>query len=407
MTIMGRATRPVDVRFINPYNIHKPTNPKYYANREELLSAFTQNVVAVSRSGGITRPSNIAVMGRWGIGKTSTLLKFQDILKNECKDARTFSVCITLTPACCVDADTFFVTIMEGVFRQYESTIELPEKVRGFIRDELNVIDRWKIKKISMSPEIERKERPQLRGIHFRETMKKFWEKLHAGGIELAVIMLDDIHYALSPRGDADLLYDLRTEMQALSSADAQYMFIITGPLNLYPEMRDRAEPFTRLFDRFDLGPFDVDGTHQLITKPLQVEGIPLQIDDAVIERIYKVTGGHPFFITLAMRDIMSLVKDSRLDIAGFDRLCPALLEHFARIKFNDDLGRTSDGEKKILRQMALSNEDDISPSSLKGRGTTVLLDRLAKKDLIIKVSRGKYQLYNPLFKEYLKTTDY
>ena len=39
--------------------------------------------------------------------------------------------------------------------------------------------------------------------------------------------------------------------------------------------MRDQAEPFTRLFDRFDLMPFDIDGTRQLIEKPLQIERIP------------------------------------------------------------------------------------------------------------------------------------
>jgi hypothetical protein len=137
----------------------------------------------------------------------------------------------------------------------------------------------------------------------------------------------------------------------------------------------------------------------------LKIEGIPLVIDEGVIERIHGLTGGHPYFVTLAMRDILGLVKGDCLDLAMFDRLRPVLLEHFARLKFNDDLGRTSEGERKILIQMALTNENEISPSSLKGRGTTVLLDRLARKDLIIKVSRGKYQLYNPLFKEYLKTT--
>jgi len=367
---------------------------------QEAVARTLSNAIADGRVA-----SAYLLTGPRGVGKTSTLLKFQDMLKNDC-DARAFSACVTLTPACCADADTFFVTIMEGVFRQYESTIELPQKVLGFIRDELNVLERWKITKVSMNPEIERKERPPLRGIQFRETMKKFWEKLHAGGIELAVVLLDDIHYALSPHGNADLLYDLRTEMQALSSADAQYMFVITGPLNLYPEMRDHAEPFTRLFDRYDLVPFDVDGTRQLIEKPLKAEGIALQIDDEVIGCIHEITGGHPYFITLAMRDVLGLVKDSRLDVAGFDRLKPALLEHFARVKFDDDLGRASEGEKKVLLQMALAKEKAVSPSSLKGRGTAVLLDRLARKELVIKVARGKYQLYNPLFKEYLKAAD-
>ena len=389
--------------FTNPYNAQGPTNPKYYANREELLSTFIHNVIAVSESEGITRPINISVMGSWGMGKTSTLLKFRDMIRSGSGNSRIFSAYVSLSPASCTDSETFFAYLMESIFRQYESTAVLPQKVLNFIREELNVFEKWKIAKISMNPEIERRERPPIRGINFNETMKKFWEKLQSGGIQLAVIMLDDIHYALSGQGNGRLLYDLRTAMQALSAAETQYMFIITGPVNLYPMIRDKAEPFTRLFERFDLKPFDIEGTRQLIEKPLLEECIRLEIDEAVIYKIYQITGGHPYFLTLAMRDILDMKRDGRLTLARFERLCPELIRHFARIKFRDDLERASNTERKLLFQMALSPQKEITPSDLRGSGTTRLLDRLVRKELVIKVSRGKYRLYNPLFQAYLK----
>lgn len=400
--MVKKAIRLTDTRFVNPFNAQGPTNPKYYANREDLLSTFIQNARAVSGSNGVTRPINITVMGSWGVGKTSTLLKFKDILKKDAGKARTFSACVSLKPTCCVDADTFFATIMENVFREYESTVELPKKVLDFVKDELNLIDKWKITKISLNPEIERQEAPLVKGINFKGTMMKFWEKLHSGGIDLAVIMLDDIHYTLL-HGNADLLLDLRTDMQALSSSGAQYMFIITGPSNLYPEIRDKAEPFTRLFERFELKPFDIGGTRQLVKLPLEVEGIDMAIDESVIQRIHQITGGHPYFITLIMQDLLYNVQNGRLDSAGFDKLCPGFVGHFARVKFDDDLGRASGAEKRVLFEMAAIDDNEVAPSGLKGRGTTMLLDRLVKKDLVVKVSRGKYQLYNPLFKAYLK----
>jgi len=88
---------------------------------------------------------------------------------------------------------------------------------------------------------------------------------------------------------------------------------IITGPVNIYPEMRDKAEPFTRLFERFKLKPFDLRGTYQLINKPLEVEGIDLKVDDDVVEKIYQITGGHPYFVTLTMRDVLKKVKNGRV----------------------------------------------------------------------------------------------
>lgn len=402
MTIMTKVTGSGS-RFLNPYNAQGPTNPKYYANREELLSTFIHSVVAVSESGGVTRPINLAVMGSWGVGKTSTLLKFRDMIRHESGQAPIFSSCVSLSPNCCTDAETFFVYIMESVFREYESTAPLPRKVLDFIKEELNVFEKWKLSKISANPEIERRDPVPVRGINFKETMVKFWEKLEAGGIRLAIVMLDDIHYAL-PRGNGQLLYDLRTAMQALSAAGTQYMFIITGPVNLYPEMRDKAEPFTRLFERFDLRPFDLEGARQLIEKPLQAESIDLIVEEPVVRRIYEITGGHPYFLTLTMRDVLEQVRKGRLTPARFDLLCPELVGHFARLKFRDDLERASEAERKLLFQMAGAPGEAVSPSELTGSGTTRLLDRLVKKELVVKVARGKYRLYNPLFQEYLKS---
>ncbi|WP_048198355.1 P-loop NTPase fold protein [Methanocella arvoryzae] len=400
---MTKMTKAKTMRFVNPFNAQGPTNPKYYANREKLLLTFHRSVMAVSRSGGVTRPVNIAVMGGWGVGKTSTLLKFKDMIKNESEGARIFSACVPLSPNCCSDADTFFVYLMESIFREYESTVELPQRVVDFIREELNVFENWKISKVSMTPEIERREHSPPRGINFKETMIKFWEKLHAGGIQLAVVMLDDIHYALASRENAELLYDLRTVMQGLSASGAQFMFIITGPANLYPEMRDKAEPFTRLFERFDLEPFDIEGTRQLIEKPLEAEGIDLTIDDPVVEKIHQITDGHPYFLTVTMRDVLDEMNEGRLTIMEFKGICPALIEHFARLKFHDDLDRASDAEQELLFRMALAQQSEITPSELKGSSVTKLLDRLVKKELVVKVARGRYRLYNPLFREYLK----
>ena len=231
---MGKEVEADELSHINPFNVHGPTNPRYFANREDLLSTFRYNVIAVNKSKGITRPINISVMGSWGVGKTSTLLKFRDMLKTPGKGMNVFSATIPLSPECCVSSDIFFLTIMEGIFREYQSTAELPQRVRDFIRDELNFFERWRVR-LSLNPELERKEPPPPRGIDFRYTMKEFWEKLQASGVGMAVIMLDDIHFALSPQGNADLLLDLKTNMQTLSAAGAQYMFIVTGPSSIYP----------------------------------------------------------------------------------------------------------------------------------------------------------------------------
>lgn len=385
----------------NPFHAQGPTSPRYYSNRVELLSTFKDSIAAVIESKGVTRPINIAVMGQWGIGKTSTLYKFRDILQGEIKGAKIFSSLVPLKPTCCVDADTFSATVLETIFRDYESTIELPQKVRDFISEELDLIHRWKLTKLSLSPELERRQEI-IRAINFKDILLRFWNKLRAQEFDLAVIMLDDIHYVLT-QGRGEILYDLRTDMQALFAAGARFMFVITGPLTLYPEMRDKAEPFTRLFERFDLIPFDVEGTRELIEKPLEAEGIELTIADEVVQRIYDITGGHPYFITLVMHDLLNKISEDTINIQEFTKVYPDLIDHFARIKFNDDFVRATDAEQAILVQIARSPTPEVSPSDISGRATSKLFERLVNKELIVKTGRGKYRLYNPLFSEYLK----
>lgn len=385
----------------NPFNIQGPTSPKYYANRKELLSTFTNGVSAVIGSKGVTKPLNIAIMGRWGVGKTSTLYKFRDLLADKPQTGRIFSAMVSLKPSCCADSDTFSAMVLETIFREYDCTSRMPQKIKDFITEEVHVIDNWKIRKLSLNPELERTDK-KTKAVSFKDTLLRFWKKLQANGFDLAIIMLDDIHYLLT-QGKGEVLFDLRTDMQALSAAGARFMFIITGPLTLYPEMRDKAEPFTRLFEKFDLEPFDLQGTRDLIEKPLEAEQINLRLSGEVIQKIYDITAGHPYFITLVMRDLLAKKQDGKVSMEEFAELYPGLTEHFARIKFNDDFAKATNAEKEVLLKMAASPKREISPTDIGGGTKAKLLERLVDKDLVVKISRGKYCLYNPLFIEYLR----
>lgn len=131
----------------NPYNPTGPADPRYYADRDELLSLFRNNVKAVTVTKGVTKPINLAVTGQWGMGKSSTLYKFKDILENETEGARIFSSYVSLKPSNCKNADTFFACILETMFRDYETTVPLSNKIIAFIKDESVRLNRWKMEK--------------------------------------------------------------------------------------------------------------------------------------------------------------------------------------------------------------------------------------------------------------------
>jgi hypothetical protein len=386
----------------NPYNPRGPADPRYYANHEELLSAFRENVNAVTKSGGVTKPVNLAILGQWGMGKSSTLIRFRDILQSEFPDAHILSSVISLKPAHCEDPDTFSATILESLFTTYRTTIPLPVKVLDFIRDELFRLDQWKLTKISLqSPEFERKE-SLVTAINFKDTLLRFWHTLKENGTDLAVIMIDDIHYVLT-KNKGEIFYNLRTDIQTLGTEGALFMVIIATPDSLYPEIRNVAEPFTRLFVRYELEPFDIRGIGEQIQKPLDVEKIPLAFSPKVVREIHEITRGHPYFVSLALWELLRKVPEGTTAVKDFRTWCPDITGIFASDKFDDDLASVTEAEKEVLFSIADLKKTVFNPREIAGRSVPMLLERLTMKGLVVRVGRGKYRLYTQLFGEYLE----
>jgi hypothetical protein len=383
----------------NPYNPGIPVKPRYYANQNTLLTTFRENVNAVTKSDGITQPTNYAIIGPWGMGKTSTLDKFENILETEVKE--TFSSLISLKPAYCEDPDLFCVCILEELFKVYKTTTPLSTQVLKFIEDELFKLNIWKLSKLSLtSPEFERVEQ-KVTAINFTDTLLLFWEKIKASNIKIVVIMIDDIHYVMS-NDQGKILYNLRTDIQTLGKAGIPFMFIISTSDELYPKIQDFAEPFTRLFDRYELGLFALEGTKEQIMKPLEIESIQLSISDDVIKKIHEITKGHPYFVTLIMRELLFRLPENCDKIDDFNKYIPDVIEILADKKFDADFAPVPDAEKELLYKIAALRKDEFMPKDVSGKTTVTLLDRLITKKLIVKTGYGKYRFYTHLFGEYL-----
>lgn len=385
----------------NPFYARGPVEPQYFANRRELLKFFKENVRESAQNKN-TKPDNITILGNWGIGKTSTLLKFQDIIHKDLNDSvNIFSVMFSLKPSVCESADVFNSFLLDAISKQYSISIPLKDRIEAVIKEEAKIWEQWKLESISLSPELRRKSRK----LDLVDALTKLWSKLENKGLDLVVIMIDDIHYMLT-EGWSGSLYDLRTDIQALATEGTKYLFIITGPKFIYPSMHEMAEPFTRLFERFELNNFDLAGTSEAITKPIRIAGIHLEIPEDVIEQIHNITDGHPFFIAGMMRDILRIHDKETLTLSDFEQIKPGLIEHLGRTKFEDDYNKATDAEKQILLNCAQLKNKIFSPLEIKSKSLSKLLERLANKELLVKLERGKYSLYHPLFKEYLENID-
>jgi hypothetical protein len=368
----------------------------HFADRKDLLEHFRNSVIKSTKT-KLPRPDNIAVLGDWGIGKTSMVVKFEDIILNEFKGRlKVLSVRIQLKPASCTDMDVFSEALVREIKSAYRiNDTSITKKIKNFL-------DKWEVNTIEIysTVRIEKKKETQIR-IDLTKTLENLWKNLK-NHIDLVVIMFDDLHYLL--QGYPDGLFDIRSTFQDLVTKGCNYMLIVTGPKILYQEVGDIAEPLTRFFDPFFLNSFGLEGTKEAILKPIKIEKVPVEVKNEVIEKIHSITLGHPYFIAFIMQDLLDKVeKGAIIDLDMFDKLYPKIIERVNTAKFKTDFDKISDKEREVLIKISKIRRELVTPSDI-GKTHAEIISRLVSKGLLIKESRGQYRIYHPLFKRFLLT---
>lgn len=379
----------------NPYSPQYPASPEYFANRAEILDQFEANVLGFTKLEK-AKPTNFAVLGEWGVGKTSILYKFQQIASEELADRiACFSSLLSLNPECCSNITNFFSILLSQLKDEYRATA----RIRGKLKVEL---EKWRVsfKIPPIGVELNREQSVS----YFSKDLETLWNKhLKPMGIEAAFIFLDDIHHFIPKQPGA--FDSLRNIFQSLAMKGCRYSLIISGPKILFTYAADLAEPFTRFFHPFYLENFNLEATAEAIRRPLEVNNIPLRIeDDAIIEIQSKILG-HPYFLLYTMQQLVNQLPNARIITKReFQSAWPKIFSTLEITKFKTDFDSASENERKILTEIARIEEEKVAPSMIKGvKGATMLFRRLEEKGLLIKSERGRYQLYHPLFREYLK----
>jgi len=282
-------------------------------------------------------------------------------------------------------------------------TIRSNDSISAKTREE---IFSWKVKQLQfLGIKLER----EKKGYYttptslLRKSLIDLWnDYMKKEDIKIVLLMFDDLHYLVNAVKGA--VYDLRAVFQYIPKYDCNYQLIITGYKTLFSDIRGLAEPLTRFFESIYLEPFELEDTMSAILVPLRKEKIPVSIGDDVIETIYNKTGGHPYFISFIMRDLIDMKKDGSITGEYFNTAYHKISEHMISERFDRDYGSASEKERNLLIKIAEVDNEIVKPADIKKRFNFSFWDRLCQKNLLIKVDRGKYMLYHPLFKEFLRT---
>lgn len=378
----------------NPFNPYFPAAGAFFANRTREQEFFRQGLLQGLHPQG-PGPWNVAVLGQWGIGKTSLIRRFAEIVGES--EQPTFTVVMTVTSAIAP-----LPAFCRELLLRVRDEIRSHERWSNRLRAEL---DRWE-PMLSVGPlrASRRTSSPEpIPAIDLYRELRRLWQdhlRSHVAGM---VIILDDAHLLLSH--DPTALLTLRGIFQDLQGVGARYPLIITGPEGLFEAVRDAAEPVTRFFERMTLGPFSLEDTAQAVRSPLASLSVPMQVEDQAISEIWRATGGHPFFVSFAMRDLFQ-AKGGQGAIGREDvlRSWPEIVSHLAEERCASEWGIATAAERQVLRALAL--EDGPSLHQRLGKTSAALLPRLVRKGLVLRTGRGEYSLYHPLFAEFVRAQE-
>lgn len=378
--------------YINPFNPYFPAPDHLFSNRTREQEFFRKGLFSglASRGAG---PWNIALLGPWGIGKTSLLRRFMRIAEKERIEGKPVLIVSLSATSAYASFEEFVRVLMRRI------ADALP---KSKLEQEL---ERWELQSVKMGMlSVKRKGEPPIEGAveMLYRGMLGLWEEAEKRYAGVAVFM-DDVQNLLEIHPKA--LLALRTLFQDLQGDGARYPLVVTGTETLFGAVREIAEPVTRFFERMPVLPFSCEDTREAIHHPLEAVGSPLAVEEGLAEKVYEKTLGHPYFISFVMRDLVDAAY--REGTALTERLLLAhwksIIAHLEMEKFEEEWRSCPPAERKVLAALARRPGAPVTQTLGKQRA---LLSRLVDKGLVRRKERGAYELYHPLFAEFVRSLE-
>lgn len=377
-----------------------PAQPQYFAGRKNEIEEFRK---AAINSAKLNPPSpiNFAILGSWGMGKTSLLYEFQQIALEELKNKiKCTSIFLALSPQSCKTWDNFSTHFL----RSARSTVSATQGIKDKVVEE---VKNWEV---GLNAGVFSAKRPKSGSPpDFLEALENLWKKhLKPKGTEVAfVFFLDDLHYFPIKSEESSYL-NLRTTFQELVHRGCNYSLVVTAPTPLLTEIAETAEPLTRFFTRFNLEPFDVEEAKETISKRLQSTKQGIQVDDDVVTDIVDKTQGHPYLVMFVMFELLAkLGKVKTVNLKSLEQNWPKVRESLFKTVFDQKFKIASPKERELMIKIAEAGSEVVSGKHFPGfKGINVLLSRLEENELLVRRDRGQYSLFHPLFSKYLQDQD-
>jgi len=366
-----------------------PVSADQFIGRKAQIEAFC---LALQQGLSSGRTSSFAVLGDWGIGKSSLLLKFAAI----CSDPN-YGILPLLVPVSkdLGDYRRFAESLLDTLAETLATTSSLTTRLRTEVWN-------WKLKRVSMggftldreAQEFFLSSGSSLLRHALGEAWKRFLLPAHING---AIFFLDDLHNLASPTAD-DVALALRDQFQWLGVQGMNYSVCFSARSDYFSAIRSFAEPAVRFYNKLYLAPFSQEETTQYVQTAFRASS---EKTYRLSRWLYEKTLGHPYFLAFICRELLGCAHGSLPQTP--ERLWPDIFQRLERAKFRSDLAQVPEKELELLHALAGARGDESNPRHFIPAFQYAQFSRLTEKGLLIRTGRGRYKFYHPLFRLFLK----
>jgi hypothetical protein len=364
-----------------------PARPDGFVGRNTQIEAFRQVLTQGLLTG---RTPSLAVLGDWGVGKSSLLLKYSAICSG--LDYAMLPVFFSVSTEL-ADYKRFAEGLLDTFTRALETSESLATRVRGELQ-------KWKLSKLSVGGAHLDRQGPEFflssGTAILKHALHDAWRQfIRPARIKGVIFFLDDLHN-LSYPGTQGIALALRDQFQEFAIHGANYSLCFSARSDYFSNIRSFAEPAVRFYDKVYLSSFTPQETCEYSAAVFGKAAETHQLSDW----FYEKTFGHPYFLTFVSRQLLTL---SQGQLSNPERLWPAIFSRLEQEKFRSDLAHVTEREIQLLRNVANASSDEIGPRELNNQYERKYFSRLTEKALLLRVGRGRYKLYHPLFRLFLR----
>ena len=265
------------------------------------------------------------------------------------------------------------------------------------------------------------KEEPGLTSDKIKRILLIAWELMQNNmGDKKGIIFAWDEAQNLTDRS-RDKEYPLGVLLDVFSSLQSQgvpFMLVLTGLPTLFPKLVNSRTYAERMFRVMPLDNLSPDDGNKAITEPLKKEPKWVQtFFKSVMETIYQLTKGYPYFIQFWCRELYDYLTETRpLPTTENTQIIKRISHKLDMDFFEGRWARLTDRQRDLLNIIAhlknsggeftvqeIVEESKTSERAFSGSRVSQILSALFDEGMVFKNRHGKYILAVPLLDDYIR----